>query len=277
MSIDLVAAEKKRTDIYEMNPATNIDEVIASLETIVSECITNRSRLGYFAALYLKVTQAVKQQIAAGQFADGAQMEKLDVVFANRYLAAYNQWKNKQQPSGSWAVAFEQAEHGSVLILQHLLLGMNAHINLDLGIAAVVVCGGKPIETLKQDFDAINLIISALTNQVLSELGQVSPMLSLLGLHASNSNLTLIQFSIDNARDGAWCFAEDLSQKKTSEREQFIAQRDATIKKLGDSLVQTKGMASFTIWFIRLFEWKNIGKIIKALNEYKKAKIVVNH
>ena len=276
MSIEIVAEERNRTNISEMNPATNIDEVINALEAIIAECIASKSRLGYFAALYLKVTQTVKQQIAAGQFSDGAQMEKLDVVFANRYLAAHNQWKNRQQPSGSWAVAFEQAERGSDLILQHLLLGMNAHINFDLGIAAVVVCGGKPIETLKQDFDAINLIISALTSQVLSELGQVSPMLSLLGLHASNSNLALIQFSIDNARDGAWCFAEDLSQKKTNEREQFIAQRDATIKKLGESLAETKGMASFTVWFIHLFEWKNVSKVIRVLNEYKKAKIVIN-
>jgi hypothetical protein len=177
MSIDIYVPEKARTGIQEMNPATNIDDVINALEGIIAECIAAKSRLGYFAALYLKVTKTVKQGIQSGQFPDRSQLEKLDVVFANRYLEAYNEHKNGRQPSRSWAIAFEQAERYPPLILQHLLLGMNAHINFDLGIAAVVVCGGKPIETLKQDFDAINLIIAALTSQVLSDMGQVSPLL----------------------------------------------------------------------------------------------------
>lgn len=260
----------------QISPAKTIDEVIATLEDIIAESINNKSRLGYFAALYLKVTKAVKEGIEAGQFNDGRQLGELDVMFANRYLDAYCKWQKGQLPTNSWVVAFKQAERSSVLVLQQLLLGMNAHINLDLGIAAADLCGDKPISILKSDFDAINLIIASLTNQVLNELGQVSPLLSLLGLHASNSNFTLIQFSIDNARDGAWCFAEDLSQKTGSEREQFIVQRDETIKKLAESLVLTKGFARFTIWIIHLFEVGNVRKVINILNGYRKQKIVIN-
>ena len=190
---------------------TTIDDIIASLQGIISKCIATNSRLGYFATLYLKVTQSVKDGIASGQFQDGPRMEKLDVVFASRYLDAYQKWTNHQPTTAAWTIAFQQVEKSSVLVLQHLLLGMNAHINLDLGIAAVEVCEGQPLLTLAQDFDAINTIIAALTNQVLFELGQVSPLLSLLGLHASNANSALIQFSIGNARDGAWCFAENQS------------------------------------------------------------------
>ncbi|HJP62435.1 MAG TPA: DUF5995 family protein [Mucilaginibacter sp.] len=260
----------------QINPAKTLDDVIAALEGIIAESIDGKSRLGYFAALYLKVTNAVKEGIASGQFSDGKQLAELDVVFANRYLDAYHQWKNKQPTSNSWMVAFQQTESSQVLVLQHLLLGMNAHINFDLGIAAVEVCGDRPMTVLKADFNAINLIIASLTNQVLNELGQVSPLLSLLGLHASNSNFALIQFSIDNARDGAWCFAEDLSLKKGANRDQFIAQRDETIKKLALSLVQTKGFVRFTIWLIHLFETGNIRKVIGILNDYKKRKIVIN-
>lgn len=256
--------------------ATTIDDIITSLEQIIADCTRNNSRLGYFAALYLKVTKSVKEGIAAGQFEDGPRMEQLDVIFASRYLTAYDQWKKNEKPTASWAVAFEQAEKSSVLVLQHLLLGMNAHINLDLGIAAVEVCAGQPIATLQQDFDAINTIISALTNQVLFELGQVSPLLSLLGLHASRENSALIQFSISNARDGAWCFAEDLSQKQGDTYDRCISQRDATIKQLGDSLVHTTGVMRFTIWLIHVFEWKGPNRIITALNEYVKKKIVIN-
>ncbi|MDB5133837.1 MAG: hypothetical protein JWP37_440 [Mucilaginibacter sp.] len=255
--------------------AQTIDDIIISLEKIIADCIAGKSRLGYFAALYLKVTKSVKEGIVAGQFQNGALMGELDVVFASRYLDAYSQWKNRQKPTASWAVAFEQADKGGVLVLQHLLLGMNAHINLDLGIAAVAVCGNQPLTSLQQDFDAINTVISSLTYQVLNELGRVSPLLSLLGLHATN-NSPLIQFSISNARDGAWCFAEDLAQKQGDAYTQCIANRDSTIKQLAESLVATTGFMRFTVWLIHLFEWRKPAAIIKTLNDYEKIKIVVN-
>lgn len=260
---------------YDMAEKT-IDDIILSLEKIIAECVANKSRLGYFASLYLKVTKSVKDGIAADQFQDGARMEKLDVVFASRYLDAHDKWVNHIKPTASWAIAFEQIEKSFVLVLQHLLLGMNAHINLDLGIAAVEVCGEQPLSVLQQDFDAINNIISALTNEVLFELGQVSPLLSLLGLHASNYNSALIQFSISNARDGAWCFAESLIGKKDDDYTQCISQRDSTITQLGNSLVHATGFMKLTLWLIHVFEWKKPAIIIKTLNEYQKKKIVID-
>src|SRR3984885_4673850 len=148
---------------------------------------------------------------------------------------------------------------------------MSAHINLDLGIAAVEVAEGN-LEGLHNDFDEINIIISALTYQVLNDIDRVSPLLSLLGLHAGDSTSILIQFSIDNARDGAWCFAEDLATKKGADYEACITKRDQTIYQLGTGLVKTKGFMRFTIWLIHLFEWKNPAKIIKLLHEATKPK-----
>ncbi len=66
-------------------------------------------------------------------------MEKLDVLFANRYLEALEIYNSKESPSGSWEVAFRATKKSSFLLLHHLLLGINAHINLDLGISAVEV------------------------------------------------------------------------------------------------------------------------------------------
>ena len=122
-------------------PAQDIDEVIKELETITADAIRLNSRLGYFAALYYKVTCKVKQGIESGAFENGPRMEIFDVTFANRYLTAYTQWVNKQynQLSLSWKIAFEMTEQSSILVLQHLFLGMNAHINLDLGVAVATV------------------------------------------------------------------------------------------------------------------------------------------
>lgn len=258
-----------------MNIATTIDDVLTQLEDIIAGSIRTNDRMGYFAALYYKVTASVKDGIAKGQFQNGALMERLDVTFANRYLGALAAWKNRQPLSDSWRIAFETTKKSSALVLQQLLLGMSAHINLDLGIAAAEISAGQ-MDSVQADFNSINTVISALTYQVVNDIDRMSPLLSLLGLHYNNQTSILIQFSIDNARDGAWCFAEDLVKKQGADYENFIAQRDQTITRLAGGLINMTGFMRFTVWLIHLFEWKNPARIIKALHEDGKAKIVVS-
>jgi len=256
--------------------AQTIDEVLFQLEHIIDESISTNNRIGFFAALYYKVTAAVKDGIAKGRFENGELMEKFDVLFANRYLGALKAMKNNQPVTTSWKIAFECAKSPSVLVLQQLLLGMNAHINLDLGIAAAEVSNGE-LDNIQKDFDAINTIISSLTYEVLNDIDRFSPLLSLMGLHYSNQTSILIQFSIDNARDGAWCFAEDLVKKQGHEYNSCIEQRDKTINTLAKGLIYNRGLMQLTIWLIHLFEWKKPGKIIKAMHEGIKQKIIVNN
>jgi hypothetical protein len=253
--------------------ATTIDDILTQLQQIIDESVRTGDHAGYFAALYYKVTSRVRDGINNGEFEDGARMEKLDVLFASRYLDAFTQWRKGQQPTASWQIAFESTKRSSVLVLQHLLLGMNAHINLDLGIAAAEIAGQYPLENIHKDFNAINTIISSLTYEVLNELTQVSPLLSLLGLHAGNNDSILIQFSIDNARDGAWCFAEELVEKKGPDYDACIAVRDNSIQQLAGELIHQKGLIRFTIWLIHIFEWKNPRKILNVLSVYQKRRI----
>jgi hypothetical protein len=159
--------------------------------------------------------------------------------------------------------------------LQHLLLGMNAHINLDLGIAAVEAMQGQDLSDIEKDFDSINTIIGSLTYEVINEINRMSPLISLIGLHSANTESILIQFSVTNARDGAWCFAEDLHKKAGADYSAFIDARDKNINTLGNTLLHFKGTLRFTLWLILLFEWKNPARIITALHEYKKKFIKV--
>lgn len=316
-------------------PATTINEVITALNHIITTSRQTRSRLGYFAILYLKVTEAVQTGIANNQFQDGPRMERLDVTFANRYLHAYYQWQNRQQPTRSWQLAFEAAEKRTVLILEHLLLGMSAHINLDLGIAAAQTAGAgtaaptntssvnatpasssadtapaqttsipapaathttsaatanasttqmaatppspvnAPLEAIHTDYNILNDIIGGLTYQVLAALNQVSPLLSFLGFYAGNSNSVLIQFSIVNARDGAWCFAEEIYGKTGAALDQAIVERDNNIFQLGTSLIHQKGLLAFTVWIIHLWEMKNPVKVMDILSGQQKTHFTV--
>ena len=71
------------------DPAETIDGVIGKLDQIIDWSYTTKSRLGYFAALYRKVTIKVKEGIEEDFFEDGERMERLDVIFANRSLDVF--------------------------------------------------------------------------------------------------------------------------------------------------------------------------------------------
>ena len=75
-------------------PAQTITEVLQQLDIIIYDAKKNSSRLGYFPALYKRVTVEVKNKVEQKYFDDNARMEKLDVIFANRYLTAYQSYKN---------------------------------------------------------------------------------------------------------------------------------------------------------------------------------------
>lgn len=214
--------------------AKTIDDVIARLEGIIEECIATRSRLGYFAALYNRVTQAVREGIRKGEFDDGARMERLDVTFANRYLTAYDQYRAGELPSRSWQKAFEAAENPDLVVLQHLLIGMNAHINLDLGVAAARTSPGPLLAPLQRDFDRINTVLAALTPVVEQELDDESPIFKKLTQLAPALELKVVGFAMDEAREAAWTFAQKLAFLPLQQQVTAMATRDTEAALLGD-------------------------------------------
>lgn len=255
--------------------AKNINDVIVQLETIIANSEKQKDRLGYFASLYHKVTCKVKEDIDNNLFEDGTRLAELDVVFANRYLYAFQEWKagNKAAVSNSWKVAFENAEKSTELILQHLLLGMNAHINYDLGIAVVELArNGSKMDELRRDYNAINNILGSLTYGVINKLNIVSPFLSVLGFTGTKSNSMLVQFSMGNARDGAWLFAVDLYDMSNDMQKYnaFILQRDKDITDLGTLMTKSKGFLKFGIFVIWVFEWKNVKRVIEVLHTHRR-------
>src|SRR5690606_22160887 len=132
--------------------AGNIKEVLNQLDAIINYCRINQHRNGYFATLYKHMTLAVKQGIEKGMFDDGPRMEKLMVIFANRYLSAWEAYNNNQPCTNAWCATFDACRQNDLVVFQHLLLGINTHINLDLGIAAAQTVSGDQIHEMQADF-----------------------------------------------------------------------------------------------------------------------------
>lgn len=251
--------------------ATSMDEVIDQLEQIVQHAITHSEREGYFAALYLRVTRAVKQKIEDGYFDDNPRMERLDVVFANRYLVAYHQFKNGQPCSASWQLAFDTCQRWQPLVLQHLLLGMNAHIGLDLGIAAATICPGASIPSLHDDFNKINTVLAGLVNTVQNELAQLWPLLKVIDWVAGKLDEEIAILSMDIARDAAWKEATQYAALTTpSEQAEFIKMRDGKVSAFGKKVASPGIILNTLLWLLRMFERGSVKAKVEVLDEERK-------
>jgi hypothetical protein len=247
--------------------ARTIDEVIAQLNEIIDRSRRESSRLGYFAALYREVTISVKQGVLNGRFENGARMERLDVNFANCYLEAYELHRKGEVPTDSWQVSFEAAAHWRPLILQHLLLGINAHVNLDLGIAAVETSPGDQLPSLKRDFDLITKLLAELVQPVQDKIGRVSPWIGFLDRIDSSADDAIINFSLDRARASAWNFAVRLNLLGGNERIEAVKKRDQEIAALGRLVYKPPGiLLNLGLLAIRLRESNDIAKIIDTLD-----------
>lgn len=234
--------------------ATTIDEVIQLLDEIIEKSKIDQSNLGLFATLYREVTVSVKEGIQNGSFQNGERMEKLDVIFANRYLMAYYQYQAKEKPSECWGFAFEQAEKFWPIVLQHLLLGMNAHINLDLGIASAEVSTTEDIASLKADFDKINTILSNLVGAVEKCLIKIWPTLTWILKFTGKIDTFFIDFSMETARNGAWQFANEFVAIPEDQRAACTRQRDERIAEIARLVSNPGYFVSAVFKFIRLFE-----------------------
>src|ERR1044071_3198746 len=253
-------------------PHQTIEEIIARLERIIDDALRGQSRIGYFAALYERVTSNVRRALVAGDvFQDNRRMERFDVIFAERSLAAWDAHTGGREPTASWRVAFKVLEDPGPLVVQHLILGMNAHINLDLGIAAATVAPTPAeLQSLKPDFMTINALLGRLLGIVELELGQISPRFQRaqrLTFFAPHLEDRLFGFGIGAARDLAWLLAEQLVAAGEGNREHLIARRDAETALVGRTLYPLHGFAARVARWIHSSESKDIRANIQIIAE----------
>ena len=250
-----------------MNEATTIEEVISQLDHIIEWSILNESRAGYFATLYRRMTVAVQQGIINNLFQDGKRMEQLDVGFANRYFVAWNAYTNKQPCTGAWKLTFDACENSELICLQHLILGINTHINFDLCIATAACCPGDKIFLLESDFNTINDVIATQAQLVQDTLCKVWFPLKALNDIANNQEKAVLNFSIDTARSVSWANAIALAHAGDDIKNQLIGQIDNMVIELSKKIINPGFWVGLTLKPVLLMESKDIGNIIGLLKD----------
>lgn len=248
-----------------MNLPTTIDEVLLELDQIIETSLKENNSAALFAFVYRRTTAEIKKGIEAGIFDDNQRMHDFDVRFANLYIEAWRAYREGKSLSLAWKVAFD-ASKDKLCCLQHIILGMNAHINLDLGNAAAITMKGQEIQDLKKDFFLVNQILFSLTDEMQKGLGKVSPLLFLADWIGQRNDERLINFGMEKARSFSWRTANLIWAEQETNAGQHLQSTDQAVALLGQFMRRPKNFfLRAVLSLIYLFEVKNVSKVVNSM------------
>jgi hypothetical protein len=246
-----------------------IEEVLKKLDEIIIWAKENQSPIGYFACTYRIMTAQVLKGIQQKKFEDNPRMTQLDIAFATRYLEAWDVYSKGKKCSNSWYLAFEAAKNKNLLILQHIFLGMNAHINLDLGISAATIMPYRKINTLKKDFENINNVIASINQKVQDSLNKICYPVELIDKISNGKDNVVLDFAISKARETSWATAVMTSNTPNFLRESVIGIVDYAAAKVASQILNPKILTPALTKELKKCESSDIVKNIEILASTK--------
>ncbi|MBX3228615.1 MAG: hypothetical protein KIT84_08185 [Labilithrix sp.] len=130
-----------------------------------------------FASLYTDITISARAAIDAGRFEDGVWVARYMTTFAELYREAFVGYADGRADEipGSWRIAFDAARDERPLQVQHVTLGVNAHVNRDLAHTLYIVGIGERgavRESRKRDHFKVNEILRENVDATLSSLAE---------------------------------------------------------------------------------------------------------
>jgi hypothetical protein len=225
-------------------------------------------RRGWFTAMYRQTTNAVRDRVAAGAFEDAERMCGFVERFAARYLGPLGDWQAGRPVPRCWKVAFGAG--GDKVILQHLLLGMNAHINLDLAVVAAEICPGDAIHGLRHDFMAVNDVLGSMMPKVRACVGRFSPLLDVVDRVGGGEDDEILNFSIRVARNQSWSQALVLaSTTDPARRAELVDSLDRSVAVLGKVVASPGGLLQRAVDLVAATESDDVVAVMDALGRVR--------
>lgn len=223
-----------------------LGDTIDGLRTVALESV---DASGYFPAMYARVTSRIDAEIASGRFDDGEAMERFARSFAGWY---FRPTSGAEPAPGCWRAARAVADDPDLLIVQHLLLGINAHVNHDLPQVVVELAEqGRALADMHGDFDAVNRVLAETMPDVMRDLGRVSAWVN--GL-AARFGSRLFHFSLDAARDQAWRAAVALHALDPTERAVRARELDEVVSTVAYLVTRPPKPAAWLLPLVRRVE-----------------------
>jgi hypothetical protein len=247
-----------------------IDDVLRNIDQIINWAIETESRIGYFAALYKRITFAIRDAVSEGVFDDGQRIEQLDVAFAHRYFEALNAYFHPNAyrgPTIPWEVSFVGERNEQPIILQQMMTALNAHITYDLGLATLAVASNS-LDTLEDDFNRVNAVLASQIPGMLDVVQQLSPDFRWIRRLIPNE-VGLIRRMLVKLRSAAWLFAVYLAVHPEAAREKRV-NHGAWTAAVGAWYLQPSARLTPVPVLVRLIakrESRDVAANIRALEE----------
>jgi hypothetical protein len=207
------------------NEYRTTDDVVRALQGLERHFLSGRDLRGVFATAYLEITRAIHAGIRGGGFQDAAWTTRYLVAFANLYrvaLRAYEEGRTGEVPK-AWRLSFDAARAGKGLVIQHLVLGINAHINHDLALGLLQVGIDPERPRRYADHTQVNRVLEAATAGMKLRIGALyAPILNRLDRMAGRLDDEVTAFSIPKAREHAWTFAVALTAARDAEERRLL-------------------------------------------------------
>lgn len=194
-----------------------LDEVVADLAALEARFLARQDRRCIFVTLYGVVSAAMRDRVAQGGFLDPPWVHRYAVTFAGFYRDALDSWDEGRTETvpRAWRLAFEAASTGTGLVLQDMLLGVNAHVNHDLPFALEQVSIDPDRQRRRVDHDAVNAVLASVTERATGRLAALyAPGLPALDECAGQLDEMVGLFSLQTARDSAWDSAVTLANAR---------------------------------------------------------------
>lgn len=245
------------------NPDANgADPVSRDLAAMIAWARSQHSRMGYFAALYTHVSAAIQKTCSDGGFVRPDLLLRVNETFFARYHAAFDARRQGAPTTGPWTAAFDATQLDRLCVVQHLLLGMNAHINYDLPIAVATALDAEELTEFATDFNTMNVLLGSLLHDVSTDLAVVWPLLKWINRFGSGAEDVTIEFSMKLARAHAWRSALRLSPLCGEARAQAIAHLDRVAVGLARDVAHPRGVSRFVAVAVHLGERGSVDDII---------------
>jgi hypothetical protein len=202
----------------------SIDEVVAVMQDRLDGLSPEQAHRREFLGTYQRTTVAVGKAVSDGVFEDGPWVEAWDVAFANLYLTALDADLGGGRVPRPWRLAFEAPP--DLKPLQHVLLGINAHINYDLPQALLAVISDEEfsdpaiLDRRRRDHERIDGVLSTRVAAEDDELAAVSAR-SLLDRVLQPLNQRASKRFLREARQKVWHNTAELQQARLSGPEMY--------------------------------------------------------
>lgn len=196
-----------------MKPSVEASTALIRMQSLLDQWEPLSDRRAIFLSCYLRMTRNMLDSLGKSVFNDPAWVNNLLEHFAGYYFNALDAYHGNPTASPAiWQQTFNAVADPRTRPLQHLMLGVNAHINYDLVLTLIDVLEPEwpaltPSQRLQRyaDHCQINQIIAQTIDEVQDEvLERYSPAMDLIDRAFGRMDEFLVARLISGWRDQVW-------------------------------------------------------------------------